>query len=53
MHKLIFIMYVFHTFHIDRFSTGSAEGGDWQAFAYNADAMVWTRLADMRYVLSR
>eukprot|EP01032_Pedospumella_encystans_P019322 gene19322-21971_t len=31
---------------------GSAEGGDWQAFAYNADAMVWTRLADMRYVLS-
>ena len=34
-------------------ATGGAEGGDWQAFSYDEGAMVWTRLADMRYVLSR
>lgn len=34
-------------------ATGGTEGGDWQAFSYSEDAMVWTRLADMRYVLSR
>jgi len=39
--------------HLLSLQGGVAEGGDWQAFAYDADAMVWTRLADMRYVLSR
>ena len=34
-------------------SASSAEGGDWQAFTFCPDAMVWTRLVDMRFVLSR
>lgn len=34
-------------------ATGGAEGGDWQAFSYEEGAMAWTRLADMRFVLSR
>jgi hypothetical protein len=34
-------------------STAASEGGAWQAFSYDADAMAWQRLADMRHVLSR
>lgn len=31
----------------------NAEGGDWQAFQYCRDLAAWTRLADLRHVLSR
>jgi len=31
----------------------SAVGGDWQGFCFCSDAQAWTRLVDMRHVLSR
>jgi len=31
----------------------SAEGGDWQGFCFCSDAQAWTRIVDMRHVLSR
>jgi WD40 repeat protein len=30
-----------------------ASGGDWQAFSYCPEGLVWTRLADLRHVMSR
>jgi hypothetical protein len=41
--------------HVQASSGGASavEGGEWQAFSYDADAQAWSRLADMRHVLSR
>jgi len=33
-------------------SARGANGGDWQAFAYDSMAEAWTRVADMRHLLS-
>ena len=34
-------------------TTALPEGGEWQAYCYDAEGMMWQRLADMRHILSR
>jgi hypothetical protein len=30
-----------------------AQGGSWQTFSFDEEALVWNRLADVRHTLSR